>query len=59
MNKDKLLAERERLLRQYMKAKREDRRRIVAKLFILDEELEGEHEGRQSVQRDRRYRLRA
>lgn len=46
MNRNALLAERERLLDLYSKARGEERIRILAKLVVLDEELEGEHEGR-------------
>lgn len=56
MNCNALLQERNRLLDLYTGARGEDRTRILAKLVVLDEELEGEHEGGQSIQRDRRYR---
>ena len=40
MNHNALLAERNRLLDLYSKARGEDRTRILAKLVVLDEEME-------------------
>lgn len=47
MDRDALLTERERLLTRYMMAKRDERRRIIARLVVIDEKLEAEeHEQR-------------
>lgn len=40
MNRNALLAERNRLLDLYIKARREERRRILARLVVIDEELQ-------------------
>jgi len=39
MNRDALLAERDRLLTLYTRAKGEERIRILARLVVLDEEI--------------------
>jgi len=46
MNHNALLAERNRLLDLYSKARGEDRTRILAKLVVIDEELEGKQNER-------------
>lgn len=39
MNHNELLAERERLLAQYARARREDKTKILARLVVIDEDL--------------------
>lgn len=47
MNRNELLAERERLLDLYSRARGEDRTKILARLVVIDEELGAEeHEQR-------------